>query len=262
MISIITPTYNRASTLDRLFDSLLKQSCKDFEWIIVDDGSIDGTINVVNDFLNTKKLNIKYIFQENQGKPAALNRGLENSTGEYIFPVDSDDILTEDSIATIISRIKFHKQQASLFSGLCFRKGDLLGVALGKAIQDENLEFISCSATEIKNIFQVDMAYCFKKEYMLINKFPNFNNEKFVPELFIWNKITDIYPVYVYLNKIVYLCEYLPDGLSANFKSQLKCNPNGFLVYYKDQIFREVSLKNKIKMSIRAMQCYFYKVMR
>lgn len=262
MISIITPTFNRASTLVRLFDSLLKQSCKDFEWIIVDDGSVDETRKVVNDFIREKKLNIKYIFQENQGKPSALNNGLENATHEYVFPVDSDDILTEDSITTIVSRIKFHEYKGSDFSGLCFRKGDLKGVALGKAIQTENLEFIFCSATDIKNIFQVDMAYCFKKEYMLVNKFPNFDDEKFVPELFVWNKITDIFPVYVYLNKIIYLCEYLPDGLSANFKSQLKSNPNGFLVYYKDQIFREVSFKNKLKMIIRALQCYFYRIMR
>ena len=262
MISIITPTFNRAYTLERLFNSLLGQSCKEFEWVIVDDGSLDETSNIVNTFIEKNLLNIKYIYQENQGKPSALNNGIENSVGDYIFPVDSDDILVSDCIDTIRKRIEFHKSKSHSFSGLCFRKGDLTGVALGKIIQDENLEFIHCNATDIKNFFQIDMAYCFKKEYMVSNKFPSFNNEKFVPELFIWNKITDIHPVYVYLNKVIYLCEYLPDGLSANFKSQLKSNPNGFLVYYKDQIFREVSFKNKLKMIIRALQCYFYRIMR
>ena len=90
MITILTPTFNRAYTLERLFNSLLSQSCKDFEWVIVDDGSIDETRKVVNDFIREKKLNIKYIYQENQGKPSALNNGLENATREYVFPVDSD----------------------------------------------------------------------------------------------------------------------------------------------------------------------------
>lgn len=262
MITILTPTFNRASTLERLYNSLLEQTSKNFEWIIVNDGSFDDSEKIINDFLDKKILDIIYIYQSNQGKPSALNVGVENARGDYIFIVDSDDILTKDSISIIQERIKFHEDRKNIFSGLCFRKGDLTGKPLGDEIKYINYDFIYCNSTEIKNIFKVDLAYCFKRNYMILNKFPKFYNENFVPELYIWNKITDINPVYVYINKLIYLCEYLPDGLTANFKKQLENNPNGFLLYYKDQIFREKNLIIKIKMLLRILQCFFYKFKR
>ena len=100
MISIITPTYNRADLLPRVFDSLQKQTSKDFEWLIIDDGSSDNTDEVVNTFTTTD-FNIYYYKKENGGKHTALNYGISRAKGDYILIVDTDDYLTENAIEFI-----------------------------------------------------------------------------------------------------------------------------------------------------------------
>ncbi|MDO2296100.1 glycosyltransferase family 2 protein, partial [Escherichia coli] len=84
------------------------------------------------------------------------------------------------------------------------------------------------NATEISNLINGDVAYCFKKESLVKNPFPRIEDEKFVPELYIWNKITDKAKIRFNISKVIYLCEYLDDGLSKNFHNQLKKYPKGF----------------------------------
>lgn len=261
MITILTPTYNRAYTLQRLFDSLITQEDMRFEWLIVDDGSTDNTKDLVKSFEEKYLIKIRYFYQENMGKPSAINLGVKNSSKDYIFIVDSDDVITSDCIKTLLIEIEKKSSNNHEFSGLCFRKGNLDGSALGARIVDVNLNSKLYHSTSIKNLLKVDMAYCFKKNYMENNMFPKFNGENFVPELYIWNKITDLNLVYTYINKVIYLCEYMPDGLTANFKSQLKKNPKGFLLYYKDQLRRERSILRKTKMTVRIFQCYGYRAL-
>lgn len=260
MITILTPTYNRAYTLTRLYDSLISQTNQNFEWLIIDDGSSDDTLVMVKSFQAEKKINIHYFYQENKGKPQAINSGVQNSKGNYIFIVDSDDLITDDAIKTLNDAFLLHEDECIDFSGICFRKGNLDGSPIGDDFDGNFDHYSFCNATDLKNNFNnIDLAYCFKVEYIKKYSFPSFNGEKFIPELYIWNKITDLAGVYFYKNKVIYLCEYLPDGLTANFKDQLKKNPNGFAIYYKDQFLREKKMMNKVKMLIRILQCYLYK---
>ena len=76
MISVLTPTFNRYHTLQRLYDSLCSQNCTNFEWIIIDDGSVDDTEKLVSEFITERKIIIKYIFQENKGKPMFICRNM------------------------------------------------------------------------------------------------------------------------------------------------------------------------------------------
>ena len=73
LLTILTPTYNRAGMLPQLYDSLKKQACKDFEWVIVNDGSKDNTQEVVKAWLSDSDFSIRYFFKENGGKHTALN---------------------------------------------------------------------------------------------------------------------------------------------------------------------------------------------
>lgn len=98
MITVFTPTFNRAYTLERLFKSLMEQSCRDFEWVVVDDGSNDNTRELLEIFSQTATFPMRYEVQENSGKHVAINRGAAIATGEWFFIVDSDDWLPEDSI--------------------------------------------------------------------------------------------------------------------------------------------------------------------
>ena len=101
-ITVLTPTYNRAKLLDRLYQSLCQQTYQDFEWIVVNDGSKDDTDEVVQSFIAEKKINILYIKQENGGKHRAINRGVKEAKGKLFFTIDSDDCLTKDAVEKVI----------------------------------------------------------------------------------------------------------------------------------------------------------------
>ena len=103
MITVFTPTYNRAHLLPRLFQTLKMQTVQDFEWIIVDDASNDDTETVVQQFREEKTLfPIRYYKQKRGGKHRAINLAVELAAGSYFFIVDSDDWLPENAIELII----------------------------------------------------------------------------------------------------------------------------------------------------------------
>ncbi len=106
MITIFTPTYNRAYSLPRLYESLKKQTYNNFEWVLVNDGSTDNTDEIVKPWLNDNVITINYIKQENGGKHRAINKGVEVAKGDYFFIVDSDDFLPEKSLELVQQHIE------------------------------------------------------------------------------------------------------------------------------------------------------------
>ena len=106
-ITIITPTYNRAKTLPKVFESLLKQSFKDFIWIILDDGSTDNTTEIVENFqLFNPFFEIIYKKDKNRHKFLTVLEGVKMVKTPYFMVVDSDDIYPEDALETLISEVE------------------------------------------------------------------------------------------------------------------------------------------------------------
>ncbi|KAB7688528.1 glycosyltransferase [Plesiomonas shigelloides] len=98
LFTIFTPAYNRAHTLKRCYDSIVMQSFISLEWIVIDDGSIDNTRDVVKGFIDEGKINIRYFYQDNAGKQAAWNKALQEAKGEFFVGLDSDDALVPNSL--------------------------------------------------------------------------------------------------------------------------------------------------------------------
>ena len=121
-ITIITATFNRAYTLKRLYKSIKNQTNKDFEWIVIDDGSQDETRNLLRKWKDDNFINMDYIKQENMGKHVALNRGIEMANGKMIFIVDSDDYIVKNAIEIIINKEKEISNKKD-FAGIAFNKG-------------------------------------------------------------------------------------------------------------------------------------------
>ncbi|MBD3842337.1 MAG: glycosyltransferase family 2 protein [Campylobacterales bacterium] len=256
MITILTPTYNRAHTLPALFESLKVQSVP-FEWIVIDDGSNDGTTEIVNSFKSTATFPIIYTFQPNGGKHSALNRGSQIAKGEWIFIVDSDDTLTTDALSLVVNT-SYNLPLGVL--GFAFRRMHSNGNIIGKMINvDDPMEL---TPTQASSLFSGDLAYIFRKETLQKHPFPIIKNELFVPELYIWNKISDSGKIIYFPSKAIYITEYLEDGYSKNFKQNLKRNPQGFALFYRDQFFRETSPIQKIKNAIRYLQCLYYEIIQ
>ena len=105
-VTVFTPTYNRAETLPELFNSLMKQNCSNFEWLIVNDGSTDNTIKIINEFIKEATFPIRIINTSNGGKHRAINKGVKIAKGEWFAIVDSDDFLLPNAIERIIYHIE------------------------------------------------------------------------------------------------------------------------------------------------------------
>ncbi len=254
MITIMTPTYNRAYVLPRLYDSLCQQTRQDFEWLVIDDGSTDGTAELIFDYRVKSDFSINYFHKENGGKHRAINEGVVHATGDWIIIVDSDDLLTGDAVAKLYDVMN---HIGSEFVGMCFRKATLSGhmIGISGTVWSKSMVMQPIMAG---HVLKGDLAYVFRTNVMRECPFPEFPGEKFVPELYIWNKIADIGKIVFYVDQVIYLCEYLPDGYTSNFKKNLRSNPCGFGLFYRDQVIRDTRLFGKVKACVRSLQCILY----
>ena len=133
-ISILTPTYNRAHVLHRVYDSLNRQKTRDFEWVVVDDGSTDGTPALLERWQAEADFPISwYRYENNRGRNAAVNSGAKLVSGKYSWILDSDDELLDDALETVADwRERTGVDDAPSVSGLYFRCVDESGIPVGR----------------------------------------------------------------------------------------------------------------------------------
>lgn len=232
-ISIITATYNREKLLSRLYKSLCEQTCKDFEWIVIDDGSVDDTEELVNEFINKKIIDITYVKKINGGKHTAMNLGIDIAKCEFCFFVDSDDFLPSNSIEIIYKKLNHIKNldEYDKLAGIC---GDN---------QDQNANLIGVASPNNRILNYLDYRYKFKisgdkseiykTKILKAFKFPEFKNEKFCPEALIWNRISREYDMF-FFNEKIYCREYQDEGLTSKIYEIRKKSPKATLLYYKE----------------------------
>lgn len=257
MITVFTPTYNRAYTLSTLYNSLLQQTNKNFEWLIVDDGSSDETEQLLADWDKEHRIKLNWIRTENQGKAAAINVGIKYAKGDVFFIVDSDDYITGDAIDSI-TREFAHLSEEGPYCGVCFQKGSTDGISL---INTSFTEFFEASSLELayKYHADADKAEVFFTKILKQFPFPEIEGNKFIPEGLVWNRIANAGYKFKWCTKVIYICDYLEDGYTRNFNSNLKKNPKGFALYYRELLsYSIVPLKKKLKAFLRLIQCIFY----
>lgn len=247
LVTIATPTYNRASLLPRLYQSLCKQTCKDFEWLVVDDGSIDNTKQVIDGFKKECKIDIKYIYKPNGGKHTALNLAVKKAQGELLFIADSDDWLPMDSIKKVKQYYDPIRGNGD-YAGICgldsYSNGSIIGTGLPKKI-------IDASYLEIRDRYQVsgDMKEVYRTSVLKEYPFPEIEGENFCSEALVWNRIASKY-ILRYFNEAIYTAEYQPDGITASItKARIK-NPISTMMTYSEWIHYSIPVKRKIRYAI------------
>lgn len=249
-ITILTPTYNRASLLPRLFDSLLRQTNKDFEWIVVDDGSTDDTREVV---ANLKEkcggaFPMGYVYKANGGKHMAINIGAERARGELLFIADSDDLLTDDALETVANSWHDISDDKS-FAGIAglditMDTREVIGSGLPQ-------EHIDCNAIDIRYRHHVtgDMKEVFRTEVLREFPFPEFAGERFCPEQLVWFRMARRYRLR-YINKPMYIADYQPDGITAGITRARMRNPSASMLTYAELTECPVPFLVKVKAAI------------
>lgn len=244
-ISIVTPTFNRGGFLERLYFSLKEQTFKNFEWIIVDDGSTDNTMQIVEQFKEEKEVNINYIYRKNGGKHRALNDAINICESEMFFIVDSDDKLKSDALEKIIN-IERTIEEKEKFCGLAGLKSDFEGNLLTNKLDFEILDSNSIDAI-YKHKLLGDKAEVFYTKVLKKYRFQEFDNEKFLTEATLWNKMANDGYMIRWFNYIIYEGEYRNDGLTKNSLNLFLKNSKGNLYYLNQESSFKIPIKYKIK---------------
>lgn len=247
-ITVFTPAYNRAYILPVLYKSLCTQTCQNFEWLIVDDGSTDDTETLVKSWLAENRIALRYIRTENGGKHRAINRGVAEASGELFFIVDSDDYLTNDAVYNIIRSAEpiLKDNRFAGISGMrCRQDGSNITVGF-------NGESIDATALDIryKHHIMGDMAEVIKTEVMKRFPFPEIEGERFVPEAVVWNRIAKSGLMLRYIPIPIYVCEYLSDGLTAAITRMRAHSPVASTLCYSELAHMPIPIMQKVKASI------------
>lgn len=250
-LTIFTPTYNRAHTLGKLYDSLVNQTNKDFVWLVVDDGSTDNTKVLIDEFMKKNKIEIRYYYQENSGKAMAHNLGVEKTKTELFTCVDSDDYLTNNAVNRIIDTWKNINKEI----GIAAKRISPNGEAITKMKHVRNKSMTLKEAGD-KGVMKGDTFLIYKTEEIQKFKFPKFKGEKFVPETYLYDQLDQQGNMYL-LDEGLYVSEYLEDGYTRNFNKIIVDNPNGYLAYFMQKIRMEKSIKNLYFDLVRIISVFF-----
>ncbi len=252
LLTVLTPSYNRAHTLNECYISLSNQTDNDFEWLIVDDGSVDNTRALVEEFQANANFPIRYIYKNNGGKHTALNIGISNIDTELTIIVDSDDILTRDAVKAIKNIWSSYRKMTKI-CGISFLRGyDEVNPIGDKYPKDL---FIS-NHIECRSNMAIggDKSEVFLTRVLKEFPFPEIDGEIFMGEGIVWNRMAHKYEM-VYVNKIIYITEYLEGGLTKLGRAlRIKC-PIGGMINAKEGLSNRYKLKVRVK-NILLYICY------
>lgn len=249
IVTVLTPTFNRGGALNNLYQSLQKQTIKDFEWLLVDDGSTDDTKNIAEEMREKAEFPMRYIYKENGGKHTALNVGVKQITSELTFIVDSDDTLVPDAIETILQYHKKYGKKKDL-CGYSFLRRFPDGKINGKPFEpDEKVgTYIQCRINADDT--QADKSEVFYTRCLKEFPFPEYRNEKFLGEDLVWIRMAMKYQM-VHINRAIYVGNYLEDGLTKNRRKNNIRSPYGCMERAKEFMRPELKLKYRLKGAVQ-----------
>lgn len=226
LITVFTPTFNRAYCLHKCYDSLKQQSSYNFEWLIIDDGSTDNTAELVGKWQEEAgPFDIRYVYKENGGLHTAYNKGIEHANGELFVCIDSDDWMPCDAIAKIEAIWEQIKDQnyVGIMGMDCYSNGDFVG-----DLFPDN--------TDKMFLYEKLMKYKTKGDKKMIQRLDllqkvapmrSFEGEKFFNPSYLMYQL-DQFGMHYVTNECFCIVDYQPDGMSSNFYAQLRNSPKSF----------------------------------
>lgn len=240
-LTIFTPAYNRAHTLGRTYVSLLGQTCQDFEWLIIDDGSTDNTRELVEGWMADAIIPIRYIHQENRGMHSAHNNAYRNITTKLNTCVDSDDWMPNDAVEKIIT---FWKRYGSdKFAGIVgldqTEDGKIIGTEFPATLKETTLQgfYAAGGKGDKKLVYRTDVITKYPE-------YPLFEGERYVGLAYKYMLVDHDYKLLT-INEPLVIVEYQLDGSSYNMYRQYWRNPKGFSFFRKTEMECTTNLKRR-----------------
>ena len=228
LLTVFTPTYNRAYCLHKCYDSLLRQTSKDFVWLIIDDGSTDNTRELIKSWQEEDKIPISYIFKENGGMHSGYNTAYDNIFTELAVCIDSDDYLTENAVELIANF--WEQNKAPEYAGIVgldiTENGDIIGKPLPelKSIKIYDYYYRYHGAGDKKTVYRPELIRPFRS--------PEFPGERLFPTCYKYYMV-DLNHEMLVLNKPLCVVEYMADGFTSNILGYYKKNLNSYIFYRK-----------------------------
>lgn len=244
ILTVFTPAYNRAYTLHKCYESLKRQTSREFKWLVVDDGSTDNTKELVCEWKKEADFEIEYIYKENGGMHTAHNTAYENIDTELNVCIDSDDYLTDNAIEIIIN--EWERIRSDKLAGLgalnIFESGEIIGTKFPEGLK-------IAKYFDIYNKYGVsgDKKFIYRTELIKQYPYPEFEGERYVGLDYKYKKLDEKYEIAL-VNKVVCVVEYMEDGSSKNMLRQYKNNPRGWCFFRLENLkIPNTSLKYKFK---------------
>lgn len=254
LLTVFTPTYNRCHRLKDCYNSLRKQKVFNFEWLIIDDGSTDGTKEIVSEFIeNETNFKIRYFYKKNGGKHTAWNYSHDKIDTELTMVLDSDDVLTDD--ATEIIQETYKSIKCDNISGFIFLRGNRKKDVIGTMFPTDQRLLSYIDIINLKNI-KGDKSEVYFSNVFKEFKFIEFEDERLMSELAVFIPMSYKYKFYTF-NKVIYITEYLEDGLThAGRKLNILC-PKGGMLTSKMRMSKLFSFDLRLKYGV-LYNCYAF----
>lgn len=246
-ITVFTPTFNRKENLKDCYNSLLKQTNKDFIWQIVDDGSTDDTETLVNKWINEEKIKIIYIQKKNGGKASSINVSLSETESTLWMTLDSDDYLFPNAIEIILNeypKIESNKNICGMFALRSTPDGE----PMQKAKIPEKVKYSTQNYIRYNLEIPPEYMHVFKTNIIKQFPYPIIEGENYIPLSYVFDQIDQDYE-YLILHQPLMVCEYQEDGITNTKRNLIKKNPKGYTLYKKQLIKLAPDFKTKIKAS-------------
>ena len=230
-ITVFTPTYNRAYIIENLYRSLCRQTYRDFEWLVVDDGSTDSTELLFQRLMGEADFPIQYYKKENGGKHTAINTGLSLAKGELFFTVDSDDWLTDDALHKILQweqELPKNKKYCGFAGRLMDTKGNISGAK-------SEIRYLDGTTMDRYSIADGERAMIFYTSIHREYTYPVYPGESFMTEAIAWNRMAKDGYMFRFYNDVIWIYEYQPDGLTKAGNSLFVKNPMGYGLFIREK---------------------------
>ena len=225
-LTVFTPTYNRAYILPQCYASMCRQTCRDFIWLVVDDGSTDGTRELVQSWQQADNgFELRYVYQENQGMHGAHNLAYSVIDTPLNVCIDSDDYMPDDAVETILHFWETCDKDDRVYGVLALdedKQGNIIGTRFPKGLR-------RTTSYELYNKYGVtgDKKFILRSDLTRDNPYPIFPGEKYVNLATKYSLLERDYQLLL-LDEPVCIVEYLQDGSSRNMTRQYFKNPQGF----------------------------------
>lgn len=243
-LTIVTPAYNRADKLPALYESLCRQTSDDFNWLVVDDGSQDGTKQVIEKMEQEGRLLISYLYKPNGGKHTALNLAIKTVKTELFFIVDSDDVLTPDAVETILR--DWDRVRDQDLCGIGYLRGYDSSKVIGDRYTADGLVDTFINERYNRGINGDKAEVWVTKCLQEAGGFPEYPGERFISESVLWIKMARKRKM-LFRNKIIYITEYLAGGLSDSGRAlRFRC-PHLMAYGSLETMSKEFSWKIRLK---------------